>query len=159
MKTLLVYSSKRGTTEKIMFCIKTKLKGDITVINVAKKPFPELNGYDRIVIGGSIYAGSLNPKLKNFISYHHNELLKKEIALFLVCMYDGEKAKKQFEENYPEELREKAFAHGYFGGEIILSNLNLFERLIVWKVETVKHDVRKINKEGIADFVKELNKK
>jgi len=84
MKTLIIYTSKHGSTGKIANYIKDKLNGDS--INLLESPCPSLNEYSQVVIGGSVYYKAIDPKLSEFIETNLDSLLNKKVALFLVCL-------------------------------------------------------------------------
>lgn len=159
MRTLIVYASKHGTTERIVEELKKGLKGDVESFNLRKKPFHKLEGYDKVIIGGSIYAGSLNRKLRKFIKNHERELKNKKVALFLVCLHTGDELKKQYEKNFPKYLRDNIIAKGFFGGEIHFSRLGPAEKVIIWTVEKTKRDIKKVNEKEIKSFIRKVNKK
>ena len=78
--------------------------------------------------------------------------------MFLCCLFDGEKALQQFQDAYPETLRNKAVAHGLFGGELDFEKMNFFERAIVKKVANIEESVSKINYQNIKDFAIKITK-
>lgn len=116
-----------------------------------------LSDYNSVIIGSSIYAGSVKSKLKQFIKQNQTALASKKLGLFLCCMYEGDKATKQFETAYPAELREHSTSNGLFGGEFILSNLNFFERKIIKMIDGVTTDVTKIDVDEIKNFADKFN--
>ncbi|MDY6801220.1 MAG: hypothetical protein SVU94_08360 [Bacteroidota bacterium] len=46
-------------------------------------------------------------------------------------MEEGEKAREQFKNAYPESLRSKAI-DGHFGGEFNFDKMNFFEKAIIY---------------------------
>lgn len=152
MKTAIIFSSSHGTTEKVSHLLKKHLKGDVDVINLKESSNLGLNDYDSVILGSSIYAGSIKAKLKQFIKQNQTELATKKLGLFLCCMYEGDKATKQFETAYPLNLRELSVSNGLFGGEFILSNLNFLERKIIKMIDGVTTDVSKLDADEIKKF-------
>ena len=65
MKTVILYETKTGTTEKCANLLAEKLN-DVTVINLRKGAL-DLNSFDCIIVGGSIRIGALNKYAKKFI--------------------------------------------------------------------------------------------
>ena len=157
MKTAIVFSSNHGTTEKASQLLKKQLKGDVDVINLKESSNLSLKDYDSVILGSSIYAGSVKSKLKQFIKQNQRDLMTKKIGLFLCCMYEGDKAAKQFETAYPKELRELSVSNGLFGGEFILTNLNFFERKIIKMIDGVTTDVSKLDVQEIQKFANRFN--
>jgi menaquinone-dependent protoporphyrinogen oxidase len=157
MKSLIVYCSSHGTTEKAARLLKEQLDGVVTIVDLKRDTVPDLTSYEAVVIGGSIHAGNIQRKVKQFILQHQNDLLTKRIGLFLCCMYEGEKAKEQFELAFPKELRERSLSNGLFGGEFIFTKMNFLERQIVKKVVGIKDDQSTFNEQNIKEFVQQLN--
>jgi menaquinone-dependent protoporphyrinogen oxidase len=158
MNSLIVYCSSHGTTEKAAHLLGEQLEGEVTIVDLKKKPLPDLTSYDAVVIGGSIHAGNIQRKVKQFIQQHEKDLMTKRIGLFLCCMYDGDKANEQFELAFPKELRERSLSNGLFGGEFIFTKMNFLERQIVKKVVGVKEDRSTLNEQYIKEFAMQLNK-
>jgi len=157
LRTLIIFSSSHGTTEKAAQLLKKQLNGEVELINLKKLSNPPLTDYDSVILGSSIYAGSVKSKVKQFIKQNQKALMTKHLGLFLCCMFEGEKAEQQFETTYPKELREHSKANGLFGGEFMVSKMNFIERQIVKKVAGVTSDVSKINVEEIERFAEKLN--
>lgn len=158
MKTLILFSSSHGTTEKVSYLLQEQLKGEVEVINLKNVSNPSITDYDCIILGSSIHVGSVKSKVKQFIKQNQKALLSKQLGLFLCCMFEGEKAIQQFDTTYPLELREHSSANGLFGGEFLVSKMNFLERQIVKKVAGVTNDVSKINLDEIKTFADKFNK-
>lgn len=151
--TAIIYMSKHGTTEKIALKLHKLIDQEgVHPIDLKINKKPDLTKHDKIIIGGSIHAGSIQKKIKDFIHSNMDELMKKEIALFLCCMKDGEEAREQFENAYPEELRKHAKKIEILGGEFLFDKMNFFERAIVRKVAGVKENISKIDNNKIAEI-------
>lgn len=157
MSSLIVYCSSHGTTEKAAHILGNYLDGDVTIVDLKKKPVIDVSSYETVVIGGSIHAGNIQRKVKHFIQQHENELLTKKIGLFLCCMFEGDKANQQFELAFPKELRDRSLSNGLFGGEFNFTKMNFLERQIVKKVAGVKEDQSTLNEEFIKEFAEQLN--
>ena len=83
-------------------------------------------------------------------------LLKKRIALFMVCMEKGEKCLEQFTNAFPTELREVSIANGFMGGEFNFDRMNFMERAIVKKIAGKSSNVNEIDYEAINVFTNKL---
>ncbi|SHI45293.1 Flavodoxin domain-containing protein [Desulfosporosinus lacus DSM 15449] len=64
MRTLIIFSSSHGTTEKAAQLLKKQLNGEVELINLKKLSNPPLSDYDSVILGSSIYAGSVKSKVK-----------------------------------------------------------------------------------------------
>jgi len=157
MKTLIVYKSKHGTTEKVARLIAEKLDSSKTeLVNLSKAKTMDIEGFDRIIIGGSIHIASVHKKTKKFCESNTSTLLKKKLGLFLCCMETGEKSIEQFKNAFPEKLRNHAASTALLGYEYNLEKMNFFERLLVKKISGSKESVSEIDYQGIDRFVTEL---
>ncbi len=157
MNSAIIYISKHGTTEKIAELIKNNLELEQTkIFNLKKTNSIELENYDTVIIGGSIHVGSIHKKLKQFIENNLTILLKKRIALFLVCMQKDEIRKEQFNNAFPAELRVVSGANGLMGGEFCFDRMNFIERAIVKKIAGKSSNVSEIDYDAIEDFIKKV---
>lgn len=158
MKKAIIYATSHGCTDKCARNLAIELEPDIDLFNIETDQNIDLNNFKTIIIGGSIHMGSINKKIKKFITNNINELCEKNMGLFICCMYEGKKAIEQFNDAFPEDLRNKALAHGFFGGEFNFEKMNFFEKAIVKKVANVEQSVSNINYTNIKEFAKKFEK-
>lgn len=156
MKTLVVYATTHGCTEKCATILANHLPTDTKPINLKETPHFDLSNFDTIIIGGSIHAGKMQKAVKKFCANNLMELKQKKLGLFICCMEEGEKAKQQFKEAFPKELLEQAVAKGYFGGEFNFEKMNFIERSIIKKIAKVDESISKISEENIAEFASKI---
>ncbi|MFW5987954.1 MAG: flavodoxin domain-containing protein [bacterium] len=158
MKTLIAFATKHGATKNIAEKIAGKLDENVNLYNITEKNEISLSNYDKIIIGGSIYAGRIRKEVKEFCSNHIDELLEKDkIGLFISCMGEGEKAEEQLKDNFPDKLYKNAVATGALGGEFDFNKLSFFEKLVVKMVSGVKESQSNILEENIVEFCKKLS--
>jgi menaquinone-dependent protoporphyrinogen oxidase len=156
MKTAIIFRSKHGTTETVSHTIASKLGTDeVTLIDLKKYPEPTIQDFDRIIIGGSIHAGTVQKRVKNFCEKHLDALRQKELGLFICCM-DREKQQEEFENAFPQTLQSHAKVMGIMGGEFIFERMNFMERFIVKKISKKDRSVSEIDHEAIDSFVSRL---
>lgn len=165
MSTLIVYGSKKGTTETCANKLKAYIKGNIDIINVNDVKDIVLDNYDTVIIGSAVYAGAFLNGIKEFIEVNKSKLKNKQLGLFMCCMSNDEIVEKQFKENIPEEILEVAKVKGSFGGEFKFSKMNFLEKIIIkmitkndkslGKVDG-KSDINKINEDSIKSFAQAL---
>ncbi|MCY1722689.1 flavodoxin domain-containing protein [Prolixibacteraceae bacterium Z1-6] len=158
MKTLIVYSTTHGCTEKTASELKDFLEGKVHLVNLKNNQNPDITDFDKIIIGGSIHAGQIQKKVKEFCSKNITELQEKELGLFICCMEDGEKAQNQLLNAFPEALHKTAKTTAYFGGEFTFEKMNFIQKMIVKKVAHVNHNTSRIDHESIQHFSKKMNK-
>jgi len=157
MKNIIIYATKHGCTEKCAQKLRQKLHGETYAINIKNSGNIDLTDFDTVVLGGSIHAGRIQKSLVNFCNNNENILLNKNIGVFICCMEHGGKAEKQFNEAFPENLRNHASAGGIFGGEFNFEKMNFIEKFIVRKVAKVENGVSEISEESISLFAEQLN--
>jgi menaquinone-dependent protoporphyrinogen oxidase len=145
MKTLIVYGSKHGATEKCSKILKDKLHGEVVIINIKKEIIQDMDSFDNIVIGGSIYAGRIQKEIREFCFKNDNTLKNKKIGFFVCCMTEGEKAISQLNDSIPNELISMASAKGHFGGGFTFSKMNFLEKFIIKMVTKKQKNVVKLN--------------
>jgi menaquinone-dependent protoporphyrinogen oxidase len=158
MKTLIVYSSKYGSTAKCAASLSTKLKGEVDLFHLGQgMPPARLADYDQIIIGGSIYMGRIQQEVTLFCTQAQDELAGKRIGLFICCMKDGEDAQVELARAYPPELFQAAIAREAFGGEVSFGKLNMFDYCVIRWIVKIKRDTRFFLPENINRFVLQMN--
>jgi menaquinone-dependent protoporphyrinogen oxidase len=159
MKTVIVYVSNHGTTEKIASKLRQELgETNCTLINLRKQKVVDPSQYHRYIIGGSIHAGFIQKRVRRFCEEHMVLLLQKQLGLFICCMNEPE-AQAAFERAFPELLRSHAASKKIMGGEFLTEKMNFLERLIIKKISGVTETVSKLNDEAINEMVIELSNK
>ena len=158
MNILIVYCSSHGTTEKAVRLLTDALEGKVYTVDLKREDLKmDLSNLKKVIIGGSIHAGTIQRKVKHFINAFQDELLTKEVGLFLCCMNEGETAIEQFNHAFPIEIRKNSVAMGLFGGEFLVSKMNFLERQMVKKVSGVSSDQSNLDIEAIREFAAKLN--
>ncbi|MFP4661848.1 MAG: flavodoxin domain-containing protein, partial [Halanaerobiales bacterium] len=157
MKTLIAYGTKHGAVKKCAEKLADQLNGEVVVVNLKKTQDPDLNRYEQIVIGSSVYMGRIRKEVSKFCDRYLDVLMEKEIALFTCCMTEGEEAVDQLKRNYPEELVEKSTTIGIFGGEFNFEKMNFLEKMVVKKVADVEETQSNILEKNIGSFAKAIN--
>ncbi|HEY2420662.1 MAG TPA: flavodoxin domain-containing protein [Neobacillus sp.] len=158
MTSLIVYCSSHGTTEKAVSILSEILEGEVYSVDLKQESLKmDLSNFDNIIIGGSIHAGNIQRKIKQFIRLYHDELMEKWVGLFLCCMKEGDSAIEQFNNAFPVELRKNSVALGLFGGEFLFSKMNYIEKQIVKKVTGVSTEQSNLDVEAIKLFASKVN--
>ncbi len=158
MKTIILFATSHGCTERVVEELAQKLSGEIETVNLNENPSPSVAGFDRIIIGGSIHAGQIQKKVRHFCLTRLDALRSKEIGLFICCMYEPETACEELRNAFPEELHQMAKTEAIFGGEFNFSKMNFVEKILVRKIAHVKESVSKIDHESIERFATRMEK-
>jgi len=156
MRTAIIYASKHGTTESVARKIQNGLgENEAQLFNLKKNQNFDLAGFDQVILGGSIHAGSIQKRMKHFLESHRPELLEKRLGLFLCCM-DEQRAQAQFEAGYPEILRSHALSQKVMGGEFRFDKMNFIEKAMIKKIAGVDHSVSKVSQEKIDELIDDM---
>jgi len=156
MKIAIIYGTRHGCTDKCAHTLANEIETNTTLINIDVIADTNLSEFDTIIIGGSVHLGIFNKKIKKFIDKNLDQLLNKKLGLFLCCLFDGDSALNQFQNAFPEKLRNKAIAHGLFGGELDFNKISFIEKAIVKTVANLENSFSNINYISIKDFAKEM---
>ena len=152
MKTLIIYASKYGCTADCATYLKDKLSSGVTLTDINKNNKIELENFDTITIGGSIYAGQLYSKeLRSFCKNNLDTLRKKRVGIFLCCA-QADQASVFFTKNFPSELLEHAKATEVFGSEARLEKMKFVDKTLLKAVTKGDFSSFKISYENIDKF-------
>lgn len=158
MRTLIAYATKHGTTEKCARMLQESIGGEIDLVDLDKDSTVSPEGYDTVIIGGSVYAGSIRKEVTAFCRKHLETLKTKNTGLFICGLGEGVEAEKELNASFPAELLETAKAKAAFGGELLFGNLNFMERVIMKKMAKTDKDISKLNEDVIHDFSDKMTK-
>ena len=148
MSTLILFTSKYGNTAKCADALAKKLRGQVDVKQLTDN-MPELNGYDTVVLGGSMYAGKMQKEMKAYASTFLDTLLHKKVALFVCCMSE-EFGESQIKASFPEPLVAHAVAIARLGGGFTYSKLKGMEKFVIKMI--TKADAKKKGVPVTTDF-------
>ena len=156
-KVLIAYASKHGCAEECAKTLAGKMNEGADLWNLKEKNHIDLNTYDKIILGGSIYAGHIQKEVKDFYSKNENILDGKKLGLFICGTSEGEAAIKQVEASFPQKLLNSALVKESFGGKIILSKMNFLERKIIKIVAKIESDMVNVSESRINQFAQIIN--
>lgn len=156
MKSIIIFTTKYGSVEKAAKLLASKMDGEVHLVNIMKEKAPALDEYDRVILGGSIYAGKMQKKLSGFIAGNVPQLMKKRVGLF-ICAAQPEPAKSQeLQASFPPELFAHAAVKEAFGYEYDFKKLNLFEKLVIRVIAGVTSSKFELSDEKIDIFAKTI---
>ncbi|RKD30507.1 flavodoxin domain-containing protein [Thermohalobacter berrensis] len=156
MKSLIVYGSKYGFTGECAGILAKKISGKVDVINLEKEKVNNLNQYDNIIIGTSIYAGRIRKVVGKFCNENLDTLLTKRIGLF-ICCGQTEKAEEQLDMAYPEELKRHALAREHLGYEFNFNKMGFIDKKVVKMIAKIKENKREILEDNIDKLASFFN--
>jgi menaquinone-dependent protoporphyrinogen oxidase len=153
MKSLIIYATKYGCTEKAVRLLRTKIRGEVTAVNVTKDDVPSLSPFDTVIIGGPIYAGRIHKSLSLYMHSKLDTLIQKRLALFICAgEEDHSVIEKQIAEAFPEELFRHAIAAESFGGDLYWDKLDSFTKLILRMAKGIKSGYLRLSEAKIVRF-------
>jgi menaquinone-dependent protoporphyrinogen oxidase len=155
MNKLILYASKYGSAGEIAKRIADKI-GGAEVHQLGREGVPALDGYERVIIGSSIYAGMIRKEAKAFVEANAEALNGKQLGLF-VCGLDGGKGMEYFNANFPSEMIANAKAAMFLGGVFDPRKAGLFDRLAIWVITKQSGRVDKTDEGLIDEFVKKMD--
>jgi menaquinone-dependent protoporphyrinogen IX oxidase len=127
-KTLVVYSSKYGSTKKYAEWIAEKCNAEL--FSLPDFDIEKLNDYETVIFGASVYIGKIRDI--KFIKKNWDILKLKQTAVFTVTAapQDDPMLDKIFRWNLPEHIREKV---SYFKlrGAFDYKKLTLKDRILM----------------------------
>ncbi len=134
MKILIVYATTNGVSKHACEMLTDRIgsRAVCEMFDIDSAPCPD--GYDAVVLGGSIRFGKLQKKLRNYIKANKEKLAAIPSAAFICCGY-----LKNFEDYAIMQLpRDLHFPLGIhcFGGELKPDKLKGFDKLIVRMVRS-----------------------
>lgn len=152
MKILLLYASKYGCTEDCANYLKSKLNKEVNIASLKKFSMIDLQQFDWIIIGGSIYVGKIQKEVKLFCEQNIQKLLTKNIVLFMCCT-TPEQVNNFFKSNFSPELLKHAKEKVNFGGELRQHKMRFFDKKItamISKLEPKKVEILYSNIDQLA---------
>ena len=158
MKTIIIYTSSNGCTERAVRELSQKLSGEVDTIDLMHHHSPPLDEYDRIIIGGSIHSEKIQQRINYFCLTHMHVFRTKEIGLFICCSHEPEIARGAIENAFPEELHQMAKTEAIFSGKINLDEMNIVKRILVKRVALVREHVSNLDSEIIDRFAIRMEK-
>jgi menaquinone-dependent protoporphyrinogen oxidase len=159
MKTIIIYTSKYGCTEKAAYLLKNQLGEETEVVNLMLAKEPTLERYDTVILGGSIYYGKIQKQMTAFASKYINELDKKRVGLFICAGAKGEEATQELKSSFPEKLYNQSITKEVFGDEIYEEKMTVLDRLVLRVVKGKNKSVNGLSKEAIERFALAVKKR
>ena len=131
----VIYKSKYGSTKKYAEWVAGELAADI--FDYKKVDGEKISGYDMVIFGGGLYAGSINGI--SLITKNFEALKDKNLVVFTVGLTstnDKDIFKPIVEKNFTEEMRKKIqFFH--FRGGIGYKGLSFMHKAMMAMLKTV----------------------
>ena len=154
MKTLILYATKYGATREIAERIAKRING-AEIYDIKTGNIPAFTGYDNIIIGSSIYAGSIRKEAKEFLTVNAEKLSGKTVGLFISGMSEAQ-SENAFNANFPSVLIENAKIKAVLGGIFDPGKAGMMAKIIMKIVTKQSGYVNNISDDKIDKFVQNL---
>lgn len=152
MKTLIVYGTKYGTTEKAANILKERIPGQVDVVNLRENSQPSIQDYDVILVGSAVYGGGVRKEVRRFFDHRKDELFKKPFGLFLAAGNTLE-VKRNYVVYVGKDVFDQAGIREHIGFGFDFNKMNFFEKVITKKVAKVNKNIESINHQGIENII------
>ena len=76
MKTLILYDSVHGNTEKIAKAIGDAITGEVQVLRAGEANYSELETFDLLIVGAPTHGGRPTPAIQDFLSKAPDNVLQ-----------------------------------------------------------------------------------
>ena len=129
MKGIIVWKGKYGATDQYAHTIGSIL--DLPVVMSENVQGKNLNGFDFIVLGSSVYIGKI--LLQQWLKNNVAAIQHKKIFFFIVCgtsTSEKDKLATIARENIPEEIRNRCEVY-FLRGRMIKKNLSWTDRFLL----------------------------
>jgi len=153
MKTLILYATKYGASKEIASRIAKKMD-NATICDIKRGEIPPLADFDCIIVGSSVYAGSIRKEAADFVNANDKILCEKTLGIFLSGIGADETS---FSKNFPQNMLASVKSKVFLGGIFDPAKANGFERLIMKMVTKQKGYMETIDDEAIVRFVAAIN--
>lgn len=149
MRTLILYATKYGFSEKCAKLLSEKITGDLDLINISKNNNPDLSVYEKVIIGGPIYMGIMNSSITEYCNKNIEHLENKKIALFVCSMFGDSRAEENMQKAFPDGLKKVALSMQLLGGELSINKMKFMDKFIAKMVSKVPLKPGEIVNNGI----------
>ncbi|MBN2794766.1 MAG: flavodoxin domain-containing protein [Clostridia bacterium] len=150
MKSIVLYSSKYGTTEKVAKELALTLQCDLKNLDETKVSLSE---YEQIIIGTSVYMGRLRKSVQKFLIQEIQALTNKKITIFFCCNEETD-----YQALVPTSLKNNAQVY-HVGYELLTDEMHFFDKWITKKVAKQTEPVHALNQQTIEQLKNHIQPK
>lgn len=136
MKTLVVYATKYGCTKECAESLKKYLQGETVVISASNNKY-NLNEFDAVIVGGSVYMGKIRKEFTRFCQRNKKVLLQKRLGLF-ACCYTPKDTEGFFESIFSQDLLHHATYTTTVGGRMDYDKMNFAYRKLFQSLKKIE---------------------
>lgn len=155
MRTLILFSSKYGFTERVANILADHIDGDVVVERCVKDYSVDLTKFDNVIIGSSIYVGKPDIAVLDFCDSYQRLLMNKRLGFFVTGGMPNE-AMDVIHKTFPENLVGRAKAKGYFGHAYDFEKMRFFDKLATRLIARISESEIKILGHEIEAFAEQF---
>lgn len=155
MRTLILYFSKYGFTERVAHMLADHFEGDVVVEKCTKDYSVDLTKFDTIILGSPIYVGRPNVDLLDFCDSYQRLLMNKRLGFFVTGSIENE-ALPSLEKSVPDGLYRHAKAKAYFGYALNFEKMSFLDRIATRIISRKAQSETVIEAHAIEEFAQQL---
>lgn len=157
MKTLIVYATRYGAVRECAERIAGELSHGADLIELGRSIRLSVSEYSTVVVGGSFYAGAIQPAVRNFCASSRTDLLSSNVVLFACGLAVGEELRRQLEAAFPSWLRSHALLYSFLGARIRPASLGLLDRFFYKRAHGGLVDTDSLDPTAISEIAAKVN--
>ncbi len=172
-RILIIYATTEGQTQKIADFIADHVRAqsaEVVEQNVAQleRGF-SMEGFDGVIVGGSLHLGKVQKSLRRFVSDHHETLTTLPNAFFLVSLTavsERPEATAELEatmNHFVKDTGWKPDRAAYFAGALKYSQYGFITRLVMKSIAKregtdtdTSHDYEYTRWDSVAEFAEDF---
>lgn len=148
----LFYASKYGFTKKVITMINNQCNQPSMIVDLDDKD-QDIDSIlmlsDKIVVGGPIYNGEILKSVTDFLVDYKDELLQKDLVLFISALQRKEIIQIEMDQNFPLALLDHAKLVTCLGGALDYDSLSWIDRVITTKSLKISKNMEKLEQHSI----------
>jgi menaquinone-dependent protoporphyrinogen oxidase len=156
MSTAIFYKSKYGAAKECAERISSSLSQPSSLYDLNDKHTPDLNQYNLIILGYSIYVGRADKKVSRFIKNNHNILMKKNFGVFVSSGSDDE-LENYLKNTLGDDLYNHAVFKEHVGFCYNLDRMKGMDKFIVKKMGNITENQENFNEDNIDSIIEQSN--
>jgi menaquinone-dependent protoporphyrinogen oxidase len=163
-KILISYGTTEGHTARIAEYLADDIRGRGHVadaVNLRRAQDGLLDGYDAVILGGSIHMGKHGDSVRDFVLKNRVALERLPSAFFSVSLAaHGDMANAQaYVENFEQETGWRPAQVGLFSGALLYRQYGFFKRLMMKKIVSSKPGGLSTDRDQVKRFADDFLKR
>lgn len=172
-RILVLFATLEGQTRKISDAIADQLRSDgLQVVERDVTQLPDdlpLDGFDGVVLGGSIHVGKVQRSLRRWVRHHHAQLDAMPNAFFMVCLTAASKrpeAADEVEQMMQAFVKDTGWTPARaaaFGGALKYSQYGFIKKMVMVAIAKAEggdtdtsHDYEYTRWDSVAAFTEDF---